>query len=278
MVGDKQEQTAEGESIALQAGRDIININCNFSPDEVTRFPNDFFQKRDEADQQFQHNARNFLLSVADSLKAASIDSEKLRDPDFQMAITDAVKAIGRKGNKGNPDLLTRLIAERGSKQPSDFVGIVISEAMQVVPRLTPPHISFLSFVHFVTSVTITGLIDVSGLEPYGRKALVFSSPAFNLPEAQKRHIVYTGCCSIIKNLGGNIYDHLRKVYSQFGCANEIEFANVIKSQAPSFREVVRQFQKEGLLSCTLTSVGQAIAIANISNHGLKLDYSEWLK
>ncbi|WP_333987618.1 hypothetical protein, partial [Burkholderia orbicola] len=46
----------------------------------------------------------------------------------------------------------------------------------------------------------------------------------------------------------------------------------------PSYLLLLDQFTKENLFTINLTSVGQAIAIANLSAILGKLDYSIWLK
>lgn len=47
---------------------------------------------------------------------------------------------------------------------------------------------------------------------------------------------------------------------------------------APSYLKLLEQFTTDKLFAISLTSVGQAIALANISNFIGKLDYTIWLK
>jgi hypothetical protein len=55
-------------------------------------------------------------------------------------------------------------------------------------------------------------------------------------------------------------------------------FKSTLQSQAPSFYALLEQAHKENVFAINLTSVGQAIAIANISNYLGKMDYGIWLK
>jgi hypothetical protein len=285
MTENKQEQTVKGGSVAIQANRDVL-IQNGLSPTEVveictTLFRNNFPLLREEANRTALDSVNKFGLVLEKRIidKIESIAFERLREPDVQASINDAVMANARKDTNAHPDLLSALIVERISKHPSDFKDLVISEAVKVVPLLTATQIAFLSFLHFVAGVTFKGLKKLSELELIGQKALEFSSPGFNLSLSQKMHIEYAGACSFI-HLGGlstHAYKHLMKVYSQFSFANDLEFATALQSEAPSFSNVIHQFQTEGLGTFHLTSVGQAIAIANISNY-IKLDYSEWLK
>ncbi len=284
MLGDKQDQTVEGGSTAIQAGGDVHYQGLSVSEvkELCTLFlRSNFPQLREEARQTAEQHVRDFAAQLESRIvnDAASIVFEKFREPDVQAAINDAVQASARKGAAANPILLSTLIAERVSKQSSEYKDIVISEAVNVIPKLTPPQIALLSFVHFIKSITINGLVSIAGLEPYGLVALNFSASGFDLSESQKHHIQYTGACSINSILGGDIYDALRaNSYSYFNVPDTAAFKSAIGAQAPSFATLLNQFDKERLFSFNLTSVGQAIAIANISNYLGKLDYAIWLK
>lgn len=284
MLGDKQDQTAEGGSTAIQAGGDVHYHGLSVS--EVKELcalflRNNFPQLREEARQTAEQQVRDFAAQLESRLvnDAASIVLEKFREPDVQAAINDAVQASARKGAAANPILLSTLIAERVSKNSSAYKDIVISEAVNVIPKLTPPQIALLSFVHFIKSITINDLPSVAALEPFGKVALSFSSAGFNLSESQKHHIQYTGASSINSVLRGDIYDALcTNSYSYLCIQDTAAFKSAISTQAPSFATLLNQFDKEQLFSCNLTSVGQAIAIANISNYVGRLDYGIWLK
>lgn len=284
MLSDKQDQTVEGSSTAIQAGGDVHYHGLSVSEvkELCTLFLRSNFPRlREEARQTAEQHVRDFAAQLESRIvnDAASIVFEKFREPDVQAAINDAVQASARKGAAANPILLSTLIAERVSKQSSEYKDIVISEAVNVIPKLTPPQIALLSFVHFIKSITINGLTSIAGLEPYGLVALNFSASGFDLSESQKDHIQYTGACSINSFLGGDIYDALREnSYSYFNVPDAAAFKSAIEAQAPSFTTLLNQFDKERLFSFNLTSVGQAIAIANISNYLGKLDYAIWLK
>lgn len=283
-LSDKQDQKVAEGSTAVQAGRDVHIHGLSVS--EVRELcalflRNNFPQLREEARRTAEEHVREFATNLEERIvnDAASIVFDKFRDPDVQATINDAVQASARKGTSANPQVLSTLIAERVGRTSTDFKDVVISEAVKVVPKLTSPQIALLSFVHFVRSMAIQNLQNVGALEPLGQTALRFSSAGFDLSEAQKNHIQYTGSCMILSFLGGDIYDALHTgAYAYFGLPNAAAFKAAVETQAPSFGKLLNQFDKERLLSFSLTSVGQAIALANISNHLGKLDYSIWLK
>lgn len=284
MLGDKQQQATESGSTALQAGRDI-NIS-GLSVSEVrelcilflrVNFPQLREEARQAAEEQVQAFATNLEARIAND--AAFIALEKFREPDVQAAINDAVQASARRGVAASPDVLSALISERVAKNTNDdYKDLVLSEAVHVVPRLTVRQIALLSFVHLVKSMMFQKLSNISALEQIGRVALHFSSPSFGLSESQKKHLQYAGVALVIHIFGGDVFDSQNKMYKYFGIADGAAFKAALASDAPSYLRLLEQFTTDNLFAVNLTSVGQAIAIANISNFVGKLDYTIWLK
>lgn len=283
MLGDKQVQTTEGSATALQAGRDI-NIH-GLSVGEVRELcilflRENFPQLREEARRTAEEQVRAFATTLENRLanEVATIALEKFREPDVQATINDAVQASARKGDAANPEILSTLIAERVAKQTNSFKDIVLSEAVHVVPRLTGPQIALLSFVHAVRSMVYQGLPTVAALERVGQIALLFSSAGFGLSESQKQHLQYAGTASVNNILGGDIFDIQSQEYKYFGITGGAPFKEALASNAPSYLQLLEQFAKDNLFAINLTSVGQAIALANISKYVGRLDYTIWLK
>lgn len=288
MLGDKQNQTVESNGTAIQAGGNVsVTQNMGLSVAEVKElcllFLRDNFPSlREEAIRAAEGNVQKFAASLEREIveKSSKIVLEKFTDPDVQAAINDAVQASARKGEKANPSVLVDLIVERASASTNDFKDIVISEAVTVVPKITKSQIAYLSFVHFMTSVGVQGLQHLSHLEPYSQRALVAVSSGFNLSESQKRHIQYAGTCSIASMMSLDIYDGwMTQLYKYFGYTDLEKFKTDLATFSPSSKILLDKFDedaKDGQV--TLTSVGQAIAIANLSTTLGKIDYSIWLK
>lgn len=283
MLRNKQEQSAESGSTAIQAGRDVHYHGLSVSEVRdlcVLFLRNNFPELREEARRTAEEHVKSFANTLEDKLAkdAASIMLEKFREPDVQAAINDAVQASARKGTAANPVILSTLISERVAKNTNDYKDIVLSEAVQVVPRLTGAQVALISFVHFVKSVVIKNA-NVGVLEAFGQVALDFSSLGFGLSESQKQHIQYAGAASVNNLFGGDIYDaYAKQVYAHLGFVDGVSLKTALVAQAPSFAKLLDQFTADDLWKVQLTSVGQAIAIANISNFLGKLDYTIWLK
>lgn len=283
MLGDKQQQATESGSTALQAGRDI-NIS-GLSVSEVrelcilflrVNFPQLREEARRTAEEQVQAFATNLEARIAND--AAFLALEKFREPDVQATINDAVQASARRGVAASPDVLSALISERVAKNTNNYKDLVLSEAVHVVPRLTGQQIALLSFVHLVDSMIYQELPDINALEQVGRVALHFSSPGFGLSESQKKHLQYAGVALVIHRFGGDVFDSQNKMYKYFDIADGAAFKAALANDAPSYLRLLEQFTTDNLFAVNLTSVGQAIAIANISNFVGKLDYTIWLK
>lgn len=283
MLGDKQQQTTESGSTALQAGRDINVIGLSVSEvrELCALFLRDNFpQLQAEAKRVAEEQVKAFASGLEARLAtdAASIAFEKFCEPDVQAAINDAVQASARRGEAANPDILSSLISERVSKNSSEYKDIVISEAVHVVPRLTGKQIALLSFVHMVRSMVIQGLPHINGLERFGRIALDFSNPGFGLSESQTQHLQYAGAASVNNIMGGDVFATSNEEYKYLGFADADAFKAALTTGAPSYLRLLEQFNTDNLFAVNLTSVGQAIALAHISKFLGKLDYSIWLK
>lgn len=282
MLGDKQQQTTENGSTALQAGRDIIFTGPSVSDIQdlcIIFLQNNFPQLREEAKRTAEEQVRAFAAHLEERLAndAASIVLEKFREPDVQAAINDAVQACARRGAAANPNILSRLISERVARNTNDYKDMVLSEAVHVVPKLTGQQIALLSFVQFVRFMACQRIRHINELEQFSSVALKFLSLGFGLSESQKQHLQYAGAASVNHLLGGDIFDYLRQYYKYLSFTDAASFKAALTADAPSYLRLLEQFTAENLFEISLTSVGQAIALANISNFIDHIDYTMWL-
>lgn len=283
MLGDKQEQSTESGSTALQAGRDINITGLSVSAVRelcVLFLRDNFPQLQAEAKRAAEEQVKAFAAGLEARLvnDAASIAFEKFRDPDVQSAINDAVQASARRGQAANPDILSTLISERVSQNSSEYKDMVVSEAVHVVSKLTRQQIALLAFVHVVRSVVVEELSDRADLEIFAKAVLTCTSPGFGLSESQKQHLQYTGVASVNNTLGGDVYEAKWKAFEYLGFTDAATFKASLPNDSPSYFCLLEQFSKENLFAVGLTSVGQAIAIAHLSNFLGELDYGIWLK
>ncbi len=99
------------------------------------------------------------------------------------------------------------------------------------------------------------------------------------MPSSQKRHILYAGAAMVLSkndvHMGVNLYQTKAADYNHL--CNGVPFSVAVHQHAPSYAKILDQYIKDKLQMVTLNSVGQAIALANLSRCIYKLDYGSWL-
>ena len=161
----------------------------------------------------------------------------------------------------------------------TDFKDIVISEAVTVVPKMTKPQIAHLSFIHYMKNISVKSIRNIYELELFSKVVQGTFSTGLDLSESQKRHLEYTGSCSIASMMRVNIYDlWVSDLYKHLGYTEIESFKKDIMKFAPVTKQLLDAFdQNNNHGDIILTSVGQAIALANLSRVMGKLDYSIWI-
>ncbi|WP_283597589.1 LPO_1073/Vpar_1526 family protein [Photobacterium phosphoreum] len=287
MFGDKQKQNVEAEGIAIQAGQNVtLTQNNGMSFSEVKElcllFLRDNFPAlREEAIKAAEDNVRSFSEKLESKIVESSqnIVLEKFKDPDVQATINDAVQACARKGERANTEILTNLITKRVSSNSNDFLNIVLSEAVLVAPKLTKQQISYLSLIHYLTSCSINGVVHISAIEPMSINVFTAVVSGFGVSESQKQHLQYAGACSIVRMSRVNIYDGwMNSSYKSLGYTDLNKFKSDIIGFCPFTERLLNEFDKDSYSGeISLTSVGQAIAIANLATMAKGMDYSTWI-
>lgn len=288
MLNKNQDQVVTDGATAIQAGSNVIIINNNSSGptlsdirDTCLALLRDNFPKlREEA----RVTAEGHVKAFADHLETTlannvgTIIIDKLRDPDVQATINDAVQAAARKGPNANPDILANLILEKVSGDANGFRDIVYSEAVKVAPRLTREHVAYLAFVLAINEFKFQNSGSLEDLEKSYNNILFFSRPGFGLPERQIQYLQYagaalvTGANAVTASRGGVTYESVRSLYAEHGW-DPASF----RQKVPSLGELVDAYNKNKVESVSLNSVGRAIALAYMSNFMGRFDHSPWL-
>ncbi|TWC57622.1 hypothetical protein FBY04_10592 [Pseudomonas sp. SJZ080] len=282
MLGPKQDQNVGSGAIAVQAARDV-HMGMSFT--EVRELcqllvENNFPALRAEAKAAAEERVRQFAAELEQRIidASAQIDPNKFRDPDVQACLNDAVLAAARRGEAANTEVLCTLVTERVSAQASPFKDIVLSEAVQVVPKLTAQHISMLSLTFFIQSVVFSNIPHLTVLEGPAQQLKPLLERCGGLSYSQKQHVQYAGACSYINVTITDPYEVLRKAYHQFEHPNTESLKIQLGEEAPTFLEMVELYRTNELWCITPTSVGQAIAISALSSKLPIFNFSTWLK
>ena len=281
MFGKSQDQNVGSGAVGMQAGRDV-NIGMSFT--EVRELCHLFLQKnfpalRAEAKAAADERVQEFTLKLEQRIAdaATKINPAKFSDPDVQACLNDAVLSAARRGDAANPDVLCTLVAERISAISSPFKDIVLSEAVQVVSKLTGEQISLLSLTFFVQSMSFKNLPSLFFLEAIGLKARDTVERSKGLSQSQKQHMQYAGTCSVLNMVTHDPFEVIWNQYKNLGHTNIADFKENLHREAPTYYKIVDLYSTNELWCLTLTSVGQAIALASLSSALTNLDFSIWL-
>ena len=287
MIGKKQNQTVDSEGTGIQAGRDVhITQNPGLTVNDVRELCREYLRiiyptLLEEARKTAEENVEKFTDALEKKFidRSSDLVIDKLSDPDVQGAIRDAVLGTARRGNKTNITTLVDLIAERLSHSSSEFRDLVISEAISVVPKITRSQICHLSFIHFLTCTSIRNLNRLDEYEPTAKAVLTAVADGFNISESQKRHMEYAGVWSIAGMMSVDMYAAwMKNNCDHLGYSDVEQFRQDIGNASPTMKILLDSYERNWKLGeVSLTSVGQVIAVANLSSTMGKLDYSIWI-
>lgn len=273
MLNEHQEQSASHGAVAIQANGNVTfnGLGLVEVRELCTLFLRDNFPRlREEAkliaEERVAQFASHLEAKLADNVN--SIVIEKFRDPDVQSAINDAVQACARKGDAANPDILANLILKKVNANSNDFKDIVMSEAVQVTPKLTREQIAFLAFV-LIMQLYVFPSTTWESVERNFQLVEKATIQGFGISDIQRRHIHYSGAASVA---GRNairpdydMFDAMEQKYSKYGLHS---FRLVMSEKTPTLVKLISEYKKVQGDAVALTSVGVVIAVAYLSTFG----------
>lgn len=282
---EKQKQETGDGGTAYQAGKNITVNKIGLQFSEVKEIfhllLNENFPKlREIASQTANQNIENFLdkfeKKFAENFNR--IDFKKIADPDVQFSFNEVVEANARRGDKVDADVLSELLIERIGVKSNNFISIVSSEAVKIVPKLTAEHISFLSLVHYLSSITQTTITNFRQLEQASSSIIGLTSNGFNLSLSNLQYLQFTGVLTHIRIMGDDFIATTKNRYNFLETIPDDKLKILIKKRAPSYQKLIEVYESDELYQITLTSVGQMIALANLKRVLGNLDYEIWIK
>jgi hypothetical protein len=279
-----EQNVNRSENVVQVAGNVEINNRYGLAVHEVKELAHIFMREnfpvlREEAIAAAQANVQRFLGEFEHKLaqNVGRIDPNKFRDPDVQSSLNDAVLETAKKGNRSNSDLLAELVIERLNSASNDYVSLVVSEAIKVVPRLTPEQIGFLTLVLFMTSTKLNSAKSLNDFQPLASVVLLASRNSFGISESQKSHLAYTGCATMLQFMSNSAYSIWKANYDFLKDIADEELKKTIEKDLPVLHTLAKAFDDNQLGQITLTSVGKVIGLANLAKHIPGLEYKNWL-
>lgn len=279
-----EQNVNRSENVVQVAGNVEINNRYGLAVHEVKELAKIFMREnfpvlREEAIAAAQANVQQFLGEFEHKLvqSIGRIDLNKFRDPDVQSSLNDAVLETAKKGTRSNSDLLAALVIERLNSASSDYVSLVVSEAIKVVPRLTPEQIGFLTLALFMTSTKMASAKSLNDLQPLASAVLLASQNSFGISESQKSHLSYAGCATMLQFMSNSAYSIWKENYDFLKDISDEELKKTIEQDFPVLHTLAKAFDVNKLGQITLTSVGKVIGLANLGKHFPGLEYKNWL-
>lgn len=150
MMGNKQDQIAEGGSTAIQAARDV-NFH-GVSPGQMLEIldavSTQVSRLSEVATKSIDERLTYFKESILDRFQNdRSARPGAFAEPDFQAALLDAQKAYARSGDDGLHGVLVDLIAERSKQETRNRLTLTLNDAIQKSSSITEEDFAALSLI-----------------------------------------------------------------------------------------------------------------------------------
>ena len=199
-MSSHQGQHANGQALALQAGRDL-NVGLSYS--EVKEIALDvyranFYQLSGLARQEAAARAEEITEAFLDKLQSENqAGFNQANDPGFQHALYTAQKEHARSGDRDLSELLVDLLVDRTRYQSRDFIQIVLDESLNTAPKLTNSQLASLAAVFFLRFTRNNGL---GTHESFGQDLDRYLAPlvaSITKSIASFQHLEFSGCGAI---------------------------------------------------------------------------------
>jgi hypothetical protein len=284
----KQDQRAGDHSLNVQGQVVHIEqqIHQGLTPEQarselIALFEENFYRLQSVARQTAEERAGEITEKFLDELKHRNpAGLEAAQDVDMQAAIFDAQKAYARTGDKDLSDLLVDILVDRAGEKDRNLKQIVLNEALSVAPKLTVEQFDILSLVFLLRYSKLTNLRGLESLREYLENTVVPFTSSMPQHESPYQHLEYTGCASIQIDaipVADTITATCPGIFPS--PSTEEEICTTLCRMSPEISGLVLGWDSSTLKHLTLTSVGIAIAIANIRRKtGQEFDLGQWIK
>lgn len=225
----------------------------------------------------------NFLLKLE---KDAPETIHKIERPDVQYDLINAQKQYARSGKTDTLELLTDLLKTRFQVDEGSFKGIVLSESIEVMSKLTINQIRIITAIFLVKNCIIPTARDLI------ENLSTILTDQFNTYKNEIsffEHLMFVGVAAndITVSASQNLEHFIKKNYpkdldQQFVGKDKSEVESHIRnhfSSDPLSENVFVKWNTSLIGRYSLTSVGKAIAIAFFNAEmNAKLDLDIWIK
>lgn len=238
MLDKGQKQTTGHDSVALQAGQNII-FNSGVSASEARSIAIDVAKS---TFYELTGDAKILLFSRVEEITDLIINKIKneqpellnrASDPDFQYALLSVQRQYGRTGDKDLGSLLANLLVDREKESPRELRQIVLTESLDTTPKLTDRNISLLSLCFVSRYVTFPSIKSNEALGSLLDTHFKIFSDALSSNHNDLAHLQFTGCVNSTSN-HLSLETFLRNNYSGLLNKGVLPNDHLVKSISPS--------------------------------------------
>lgn len=279
MILGGQRQDAGDDSVNAQAGRDVhITVNQGVSASELFNSTREtleanLVQMRGIAENVFNERAHVFVEQLLNRLNAEGQEAfKRVAEPDFQLDMLDAAKAFGRTGGDELLELLVDMLAAKTRTPPRSLIDLVLSESLNVAPKLSKPMVDNLAAFWILRNVSRQHEATVSEevvLNWFDSAVAPFIA-AWPPSESEMHYLQYLGCGALATGTTSSFQGVLSIKLHDAGVAGESSIPHLLDEPAPALEQfpALRHIRptwttQSGINQFYLTSLGIAIAHAN---------------
>lgn len=220
MLNKDQAQSASNNSVAVQAGRDVVITGMTYA--EVRQVALDvcranLLELKGIAESVAKERAEEITDNFLTKLQAKNPEGlSKAQDPGFQYDLFTVQREYAKTGDRELGDLLVDLLVDRSKLSQRDILQIVLSESLNTAPKLTEQQLAALAVMFLFKHTQNQGIGTLELLGNYlDRHVAPFASKLVK-SMACYQHLQFTGCGSIgsfpgpgLETILGNVYQGL---------------------------------------------------------------------
>ena len=203
MLDKSQSQDLGAGAVGAQANRDV-NITVGVTASEVRAiasdvFKADFVRLMGYAEAIAESRARKVLDEYLDRIQQECPEAlGQANDPDFRYMLFAVQKAVARSGDPHLQETLVELLVKRSAQPSRSLIQLVLSESIEVVPRLSNGQINALTVAFMLRRVKFG---SVATFDSFLKTMDVFLAPfqaEIWTSSASSSHMEFAGCGRVI--------------------------------------------------------------------------------
>ncbi|NRT90079.1 LPO_1073/Vpar_1526 family protein [Clostridium beijerinckii] len=238
-------------------------------------FKSNFYDLGEKAEKIVQERAEKILDDYLEKLCSKNPECiNNTQDPDIRYVIYEAQKNYARRGEKFTEKLLVETLVNRTIVQGNSIQELVLNEALEIIPKITHRQIVILTliFINRYLNYLVEYPIDAySNLSKIIRSNIQIDKNNNSIFQ----HLEYASCLNV--SIGS--IDYASIIENKFPQIKSLEEAKSIINGNMELSLMSDMWGNSKMRNSTLTSVGIAIALANIkAKTGMNYDLGIWIK